>query len=219
MLTQGFVSFLIIGTLGVAGILLSEYLRLKKYITNETARKSVHMLHAGAITLWAYYLKTYTPVVLAEIGTLVLVLLAHRFKLFTGFSKVGRISYGDLLLPVSIILVALLNPTYSQFVVIMAHAGLADALAAVVGKHVRSPKYKQFGQTKTLAGSATFFVISVAIFSVYLAVGPGLYASSVFAIGLASVVVTLTEAAGLYGADNLTIPLVTYAVLAAGLIS
>lgn len=219
MINQGLVSFLVIGSTGVSGIFLSEYLRRKRYITNETARKSVHMLHAGAITLWGYFLHTYTPIILAELGTLLLVVIAHHYKLFRGFSRVGRVSYGDLLLPASIIIVTILGPTYPQFVVIMAHVGVADALAAVAGKRVCSPRYRQFGQVKTLAGSLTFLLISVTIFTAYLMFGPGLYLSSMVAIGLASVIVTLTEAAGLYGADNLTIPLVTYAILAVGLIS
>ena len=182
-------------------------------INNETARKLVHMLHALAVTVWAYFLPVFWPLIVVEAGSLAVVLIAKHLNMFNGFSKVGRLSYGELLLPLGIMIICLLSPTYPQFVVVMAHAGLADALAALVGRRFKSVKYRLFGQTKTLTGSATFFAVSLLSFSAYLAHSGRLDVSMMPSLVIASLLVTATEAASVYGTDNLTIPLATFAVL------
>jgi dolichol kinase len=51
----------------------------------------------------------------------------------------------------------------------MLHVALADGFAAIIGtKYGRAWAYKVFGQTKTIIGSMTFWVVSLCILGIGL---------------------------------------------------
>lgn len=206
-------SFFVIGFVGLLGMLIGEYLRRKKLIRNEEARKIVHFLHALAIVAWAYFLPNYCPIIAAECMALLLVITEKKLNILPGMRAVGRLSYGEVLFLVGVIILALLQPSYSHFVIVMLHLGIADAVAAVVGKRVKSPVYKIRGHTKSIAGSLACFVASLGIFTSYLVYTNQLLWGNFVSVALAAIFVTMVENISPLGSDNLTIPLATYAFI------
>ena len=206
-------SFVVIGLAGLVGIVMTEFLRRKGVVRNEEARKLVHFLHAMAIIAWAYYLPSYLPIIVAECCALVIVLAEKRFGVLAGLRDIGRVSYGEVLFSVGVIVLCLMEPSYSHFVVVMLHLGIADAVAAVVGLRVKSPTYKVRGHLKSVAGSLACYVASFMIFTSYLWHTQQFSAGNVAIITLAAGVITLIENVSLLGTDNLTMPLTAYIVI------
>ena len=213
MTTEMLTSLAMIGVVGLFGIFLSEVLRRKHIVRNEEARKLVHFLHAMAIIAWAYYLPSYLPIIVAECCALVIVLAEKRFGVLAGLRDIGRVSYGEVLFSVGVIVLCLMEPSYSHFVVVMLHLGIADAAAAVVGLRVKSPKYKVRGHVKSVAGSLACYVASFMIFTSYLWYTQQFSAGNIAIITLAAGVITLIENISLLGTDNLTMPLTAYVVI------
>ena len=92
-----------------------------------------------------------------------------------------------------------------------------DGLAAVIGKSIRSKRYKLGETKKSFAGSLTMFVISTLLIGAYLAFNLG----TTFWLGthwpvvacLAGFAITALEAVSGNGWDNITVPIATLALL------
>lgn len=82
-----------------------------------------------------------------------------------------------------------------------------DGFASIVGKSFKSKEYKVFGSTKTLAGSAVMFVISLIITLAVFAYSntEGFILKSI----ILSIIATILEAISVKGTDNLTVPIIT----------
>ena len=80
-----------------------------------------------------------------------------------------------------------------------------DGLAAVIGKKVKSLKYKVGDTEKSIAGSLTMFIVSFIIISIYL-VFANIALWWLKAIIL-SAIITIFEAVSIKGTDNITVPL------------
>lgn len=100
---------------------------------------------------------------------------------------------------------------------------IGDAAAALFGKHLKSKTFHIFGNTKSLIGSMSMFVFSflAILFSLWIIPGSSLAPSAVvlsaqtvlmFSL-IAAVAATITEAVSPAGLDNLSVPLVTGALL------
>lgn len=85
--------------------------------------------------------------------------------------------------------------------------GYGDGLAAVIGKTVKSRTYKIKGNTKTLAGSTTMFVVTLIILFMFLKYIEAEYV--LIKSIMIAVLMTLIEAVSIRGTDNITVPLVT----------
>ena len=95
----------------------------------------------------------------------------------------------------------------NYFGTMLVQMGYADGLAAIVGKGVKSPSLKISGNTKTVAGSITMFIVSLIIISgalVYFGIASWFLKAFVMAI-----IVTIAEAVSVKGIDNLFVPLLT----------
>ena len=92
-----------------------------------------------------------------------------------------------------------------------------DGFAAVIGKKIKSKKYKLGETKKSFAGSLTMFVISTLLIAGYLSFNLG----TTFLLGthwpvvaaLAGFAITALEAVSGKGWDNITVPLATMALL------
>lgn len=82
---------------------------------------------------------------------------------------------------------------------------LGDGFAAIVGKNVKSKKYKIGNSTKTLMGSLTMFIISFIIYTVFLYY----YGVNFLIIKsiITAILITLLEAISIKGTDNIIVPL------------
>ncbi|HMS50326.1 MAG TPA: hypothetical protein PKA02_02720 [Candidatus Saccharibacteria bacterium] len=198
---------------GCAYIGFVEYLYRKKRINAELSRKMIHVAHGLIIVALSFHIN-YSAIILLEMATLVLVILARRYRWFGNqYYMVERQSWGELFFPAGIIFIAFLEPTHWLFVVSILHLALADSAAALVGiKYGRRTSYNVFGQKKSVAGSAAFFAVSVLIMLVALPTLPvGMdIAASFFLVPL---VATIAENVGVYGVDNFLIPLAVMLLL------
>jgi phytol kinase len=89
---------------------------------------------------------------------------------------------------------------------------LADGLAAIVGLRLgKRNTYKVFGATKSVAGTATFMIVSLALLVGYVHVS-GADIPFVYIAALAGAA-GLIENLGAHGLDNLFVPVVIALIL------
>jgi phytol kinase len=200
--------------LGALVIIAAEKLRTKKVINNEIARKVVHTGHAILISTWPFF-TTYFAVIIIELVSIAIALLARFFKFFEPLRTVGRSSWGELFFPSAAILLAILAPNKWIFVAAVLHFGLGDALAALVGQHFNTKRYIIFGHQKSLAGTLAFYLTSfILTFWVVVLSPAGFSKSAVWpALLITPLVATLAENFSPYGSDNFTVPILASLIL------
>lgn len=207
--------FEIILTLALwAVILLSiELLWHLKVIRGEYSRKAVHILISISIATTPYYLSWKEIQILGAVG--LLATIAMRFsRMIKSTYDIQRKSFGEIIGPASIVAVTFIEPPAIVFVAIMMNAGVADGIAAIVGtQYGKGNRYKVFGYTKSLAGTAAFFVTSlIATLGVVLVGDIGTFAELLPLILILPAAATLIENIGVYGIDNALITATTIGV-------
>lgn len=207
-------------SLVVAGVafLAGEWLRRRLRESNEVSRKLVHVIHGLLVASWPFVLGEtwgYYLVIALEVLFLVSVVAAKQLHFFRWMWKVGRKSWGEVLYPIGIIAAAILSENRWVFLAAVLSLAVADAVAALVGKRFGgSNSYRVLGQTKSIAGSGAFLVAALGIVSIVAVYGPGLHLQSVMStvVGV-SLILMAVENAGVYGMDNLTLPLASVLLL------
>jgi phytol kinase len=220
-------AILFILTLFVAGavLMIGEYVRRRLGLRNEVSRKLVHSIHAGLIAIWPFIIG-YEVVIVMEILFILLVFVSrflykHRTKnklidqYLNAMYKVGRPSFGEFFFPLGVILAALLAESKWIYLAAVLNLGLADAAAAVVGKRFgKGNSYEIFGQAKSFAGSVAFLAASLLITGYILVASPGDFEGALLLVAvLLPVILTIAENIGVYGVDNLLIPLIAVVAL------
>ncbi len=188
----------------------NEFFARKRRPNSELSRKAVHILVGCFVAAWPWLLDWW-QIQLLGIGFILGVTASQYLGIFKAIHAVQRPTYGELCFGAAVGLVPLMTHNKWMFAVAILHMALADGLAAVVGvTYGRSNQYKVWGHAKSLAGSLTFFAVSVVLLVAYsLLVGP-IGWEHVLAIALVS---TLLENIALYGLDNLFVPLLVVIVL------
>lgn len=195
-------------------LLLAEKLRHQKIIHGEIARKFVHITVGGFIATWPYYLSMLTIVVLC-LMLLAGVIISRYFTVFKSIHEVKRETWGDLLFPLGIGMAAVLSTEPWIFSAAVLHLSLADGAAALIGE--KSPKggrYIIFGHTKSIIGTAAFWIVSFMILLVLV-----LTHSDEFALVAIPLLLGLTTATTAVeniapsGTDNIFVPILVTTVL------
>lgn len=206
----------IVFSLGIIGIILvtSELLLKKKIFHGEIARKFVHIIVGTFIATWAFYMSKQQIQILSVI-LFIGVLGSELLNIFRSVRGVSRRTWGEYLFAISVGVVGTLTPNPWVYTAAILHMSLADGFAAVLGtKYGGSRPYKVFGHYKTVLGSLTFWLISLAITLALLSVesvGLG-FAAWPLLIVLPSLT-TLTENLAVRGIDNIAVPLMVLACL------
>lgn len=129
-------------------------------------------------------------------------LVVGRFTSYLSVVKeTKRHTYGDVFLPLGIVLAALaLLPDHQvAFQYGVAIMGISDALAGFIGERWGKVKVRLLGNTKSIEGSAAFFLSSLAITYLFhrdISVG-------FFALPL---LLSVVEFGLVFGLDNLILP-------------
>jgi phytol kinase len=177
----------------------------------EWTRKVVH-IGAGPVVLiaWTLGIDRWVALPSAVLATL-LAAVNHRRRLLPGLEDVDRASYGTVAYGASITLLRLVwwprEPlVVASGVLVMA---FADGMAGLVGPQVASPSWLILGQRRSLAGTATMALTSLAVLLALAALAgasgqPVPTPASVVGIALAA---ALLEQVAIGGLDNLTVPL------------
>lgn len=85
--------------------------------------------------------------------------------------------------------------------------GYGDGFAAVIGQAVKSKEYVIKGNTKSIAGSLTMFIITLMIVAGYFTYINASYI--VLKSILVAIIMTIVEAVSIKGTDNISVPLLT----------
>ena len=189
----------------------------------EASRKYIHIVLSN---WWIIAMVFFDSPYWAMIGPIVFVFVnyaSYKFNIIKSMERdeaekdgLGTVYYALTLLILSVLFFGPLKdyktvwgPTIGLAGV--AVMGYADALAAIIGRSIKSPSYKISTTTKTLAGSlamgATTFII-ISGFLAYCAIPNWFFKAISIAI-----IDTVLEAISIRGTDNLTVPLATVGML------
>lgn len=208
----------LIFALGVVFVLLvlAEYLRRKKHIKGEVARKFVHMTVGSFVATWLFFMPVY-EIRLICAAFLVVVLADRKLKIFKAVHSVKRKTIGDIMFPVGIVLTTFVTDSPWIFATAILHLSLGDGFAAVFGQHFQ-PRfvYTILGQKKSFVGSGVFAIMSLIITAAFLYGAPvTIYASALPILILLPLTATMLESLSLFGIDNVTVPVFVALMLSA----
>lgn len=196
-------------------VLTVEVLWRAKIVAGEYARKIVHILAGTVVAFLPYFLNWRELELLGTLG-IVGVLFVRFSGLFRSWYDVNRVSWGDLIGSAFFVGLAFFEPSKIVFMGAVLHVSLADGFAAVVGtKYGKSSQYKVLGCTKSRAGTATFFVVSLLIMTGLMLFAQTTEPIPYVALLLVPLATTAGENFSMYGIDNAVISSVVLVLFSA----
>jgi phytol kinase len=202
--------FILISTLAAWSliILAVELIWRRGKLKGEYARKTVHILLSVSLAFMPLYL-SWNMIKIGAVLSLIGVLLLRTTNLIQSVYDVKRSSWGDVVGPAAIAIIAFLEPSKSLFAAVVLHIGLADGLAAVIGTRFgRNNQYTVLGNKKSWAGTTTFIICSFMITLGLILFGPPLGFATLWPLLiLLPLATSLVENFGVYGSDNALIAL------------
>lgn len=206
---------LAIAFLYVAALLsVTEILRRVFHVPLNLTRKIVHVgVGMTALVITAFF-RDWT---IAIIGPLVFIgvnYFSYRRKLFSGVETGEAGQFGTIYFPLSFVL---LTPLLWSFPVLLAAAFMpmtwGDAAAAILGTRFGSRRFTLFGQSSSVEGSLAMFVFSfVGTDLALMLFGQPPIPSAAISLATA-LIAAIAEALSPKGVDNLTVPIVSAAIL------
>lgn len=185
-------------------LIIAEFLRRRKKYSPENTRKFVHILTGTFAAFWPFFL-SWPQIEIMACALLVVIFLSKYFNIFKAIHIDERRTFGEILFAIAIGLVAIITQDRLIYMAAILHMSLADGLAGVVGKHFgRRNTYTVFGHTKSIVGSATFWLSSLIIISLYFILSHAV--GAVLAIIFLPLITTGLEATAVWGVDNFLVP-------------
>jgi phytol kinase len=195
-------------------LVFAEWLSRSKQIHAELTRKLVHVAVGSFVAFWPFFM-SWRSIQLLSLLFFIVVSLSVKFNIFRSIHAVQRNMTGELLFAIVIGLLALISTNEWIFAAAMLHLSIADGLAAIIGLGWGDNNtYKVWGRTKSIAGSAAFFVTSFCILVMYAIFADS--TTSFFTLLWLPVVATAAENIAANGTDNIVMPLLIAVVLTAG---
>lgn len=204
---------LIISILYIGLVILLSNLFTKA--SKEASRKFIHIMLSN---WWIIAMIFFNNVWFASILPAIFIIinyLSYKYDLIKEMERdessstektLGTVYYAISLLILSITTFGIINKPLVGLIGVLI-MGYGDGFAAIAGQSIKSKEFKILGSTKSIAGSATMFIISLIIVSgafAYLGINLWLIKSILIAF-----IVTVFEAVSPKGTDNLTIPLLS----------
>jgi phytol kinase len=192
-------------------LVLSEVWWRKHELHGEFSRKFVHVSVGSFVAFWPFFL-SWRQIELLSVAFLLVVLLSKWLGLFQAIHSVQRPTWGELFFAVAVGIVALITHDKWVYAAALLQMSLADGLAAVIGVHFGNRlKYLVFGHTKSVAGTLTFFAVSLVIL-----LGFGYWSDMPLAFHyalLVSALASILENLAAFGSDNLLVPILVAVLL------
>ena len=177
----------------------------------ENPRKIIHIIVGSFIAFWPLYM-SWNWIRLISLALLLGIIMSKVLNIFTSIHDVERFTLGEFFFAAAIGGLTFVTKTDWIYTASLLQMSLSDGLAAIIGVHFgQRNSYKVFGSTKSLAGSAAFFITSLAI--LFIAREIVMVQISDGFIVLISLAATIVENLAVYGLDNLLLPLVTAIML------
>lgn len=194
-------SLLITCLIVFAVLVIGEFLVRNSKRNDEVSRKFVHIIVGSFVAFWPLYL-TWNQILLMAAAFLVVVLTSKKLNIFKAIHSVERPTWGEIFFAVTIGILAIFVHDQLIFAAAILHMSLADGLAAIMGvRFGHSNQYKILRHKKSLVGSISFAVVSLAIL---LTIAPTTPLLAIFGI---TITATILENISILGLDNLTVPL------------
>jgi len=208
------VSYLYIGLIIVAAKIFEKR-------GKEASRKFIHIMLGNWWVIAMYFFSNVWTAMIGPISFVIINYLSYKKNIIKVMERdeqdgLGTVYYALALLILVIISFGIFKQPSLGLIptLVMAYG---DGLAAVIGKKIKSKKYKLGDTKKSFAGSLTMFIISSLLIGVYMAFNLG----TTFWFGthwlvvacLAGFAITALEAVSGKGWDNITVPLATVALL------
>ena len=185
-------------------LLLSEWGWRKHWLHGEVGRKFVHVTVGTFVAFWPYFLD-WTEIRLLSLAFFVVVLASMHLGVFKAIGSVQRPTYGEIFFALSVGLLTIITTSKGIYAAAILQMALADGFAAIIGGRFGTEnKYHLYGRTKSLAGSTTFFVISLGLLIGYSQFSDNGLIWQYVVIGALGA--TLLENIAALGFDNLLVP-------------
>lgn len=195
---------LLLTVLAVFLILIGSEIWWRRRITHsEFSRKFVHITVGSFVAFWPFFL-TWNQIRLLSVGFLIVVSISKYFRLFRAIHTVQRPTMGELYFALSVGLVTVMTQDKWIYAASLTQMSLADGFAAVMGVRFGRQSYLVFSHRKSLVGTLTFFLTSLAILAAYTQLA-SVHLGIVFMVGAAASA-ALIENLGVAGLDNLLVP-------------
>ncbi len=203
----------IFGIIGCA-----EILRRWRGYSSDFTRKFVHIGVGMLIWIVPFLFDSPWPFVAACLTFMVINLLDWRYGFFSSMTSSDRSNLGTVYFPLAAAAAAIIFWDYPPLMVAaLMPLTCGDGLAAVIGRSFGRNTYTVFGQTRSIEGSITFFIMGGIFTWLALWAQRGPPEISPAAALLPALVIllgtTLTEAISVFGLDNLTITAVAILIL------
>ncbi len=197
-----------------ATLLLNEYLWKKKILKGEGSRKFIHILIGSYGAFWPFFM-TWNQIRFIAFSAVCFFLFMRASGIFHSVYSVRRKSWGDLIGPGAIGVLALFEPTKLVFAAAVLHIALADGLAAVIGtRYGKGNTYKVLWNKKSVVGTTTFIIISFNILVWLFVRGEiGFTPITLPALFIIPFSAAYIENIAPWGSDNLFVPLTVIALL------
>jgi phytol kinase len=197
---------------------LAEGLRRWRGYSNVFTRKFIHIGVGMLSWLVPFLFASPWPFVAASLSFALLNIFDWRYGFFSSMASGSRSNLGTVYFPVAAAAVALVFWNEPPLLVAaLMPLTWGDGLASVIGQSYGTTTYTVLGHTRTLQGSAGFFVFGG--FFTWLALwlmpgSPEITAAAALAPALVVITAsTIAEAASPWGLDNLVIPAVSMMVI------
>ena len=171
----------------------------------------MHIIVGTFVAFFPLYM-SWTDIRLISLAFLVVVGLSKVLNIFGAIHQVERFSIGEICFALAVGALTFITKSDWIYTASILQMSLADGLAAVIGvRFGKSNSYKVFGVVKSIAGTLTCFVVSLLVLFIVVAISgvkinPGI-------LVFASVIATAVENIGVYGLDNLFLPLAVAFIL------
>lgn len=193
-------------------LVVSEAGWRKHWLKGEIGRKFVHVIVGSFVAFWPFFL-SWNEIRILSLAFFVVVLISKQLHIFRAVHSVQRPTYGEALFAISVGLLTFITHSKGIYAAAILQMSLADGFAAIAGtRYGTSNKYHVLGQPKSVAGTATFAVISFALLVGYATFSvAGLSTPALF---IGAIGATALENFGLRGIDNLLVPVFIGLILA-----
>lgn len=204
--------FMLLVTIAVvfAILCLAEFGWRKGWMDSEIGRKIVHITVGSFVAFWPFFL-TWTQIELLSIAFVIVIIISKSLNVFSAIHSVQRPTFGEIFFALVVGLTAVITHDKYIYAAAVLQMSLADGLAAVIGsKYGRLTRYHVLGHVKSIVGTTTFFVVSLAVIAGYLFVTHTPLAPMYLLVALGA---ALFENVAVLGLDNLFVPLWVAATL------
>ena len=199
---------------------LAELFLRRGWLTSEESRKFIHIAVSNWWLIAMFLIKSYVYALIPPLTFAFLNYFSHKKRIFKSMeANRGRAGLGTVYFPISLTLLVILswwdgllslNPYFGAVGVMI--MGYGDGLAAVVGSRYGSKIFTIRGAKKSLEGSLIMFAVSFLISFIIIILMANLSLKAFVLAVLIAFISTLAEAFTPKGLDNITVPLLSFAV-------